>query len=97
MSALKSIYSLFNITREILKKYGSDCIEFTKIAIIILNQVIRPFTTKWHRLSLDGAFSDQIKCDEFRNELMDVQNKIADYTKCLSDIAGVEDLTALEL
>ena len=47
-SALDSIYSLFPLTREIIKRHGRDCDEFTKIAIVILNQKIRPFTEKWH-------------------------------------------------
>lgn len=96
LTALKSFHVLFSLTREILKKYGSSCVEFTKIAIIVLNQIVRPFTSKWHRLSLAGAFSDSAKCDEFRKELEEVQSKIMDYTKCLCDIAGVEDLTTLE-
>jgi len=95
-AALQSFFSIFNVTREILKKYGSGCIEFSKIAIIILNQVIRPFTTKWHRLSIDGAFSDDSKRKLFRQELVAIQTKIKDYTKCLSDIAGVEDLSSLD-
>ncbi|WP_330960433.1 hypothetical protein [Photobacterium sp. 53610] len=45
-SALKSIYSIFDITRTVIKNNGRGCTEFTKVAIIILNQVFRPFTTK---------------------------------------------------
>ena len=36
-SALESVYSLFVITRGILRKYGKDSIGFAKIAIIVLN------------------------------------------------------------
>lgn len=45
-AALESIYSLFSVTRGILKDNGRSCIQFSKIAIIVLNQVIRPFTAK---------------------------------------------------
>ena len=53
-TALDSIYSLFKTTRNVIKKYGRGCFEFTKIAIIVLNKIIRPFTAKWHKLSLQG-------------------------------------------
>jgi len=42
------------------RDHQEDCIQFRKIAIVVLNQVIRPFTVKWHRLSLAGAFNDRI-------------------------------------
>ena len=46
------------------------------MAIIILNQVIRPFTAKWHRLSEAGAFSEAAYCLEFRDELRDLQDRL---------------------
>ncbi|MCC7297117.1 MAG: hypothetical protein IT244_02185 [Bacteroidia bacterium] len=96
-TALTSVYNLFPVTRDILKKYGADSITFAKIAIIILNQIIRPFTAKWHRLSIQGAFKDPGRCLEFRQELEQIQGKLVTYSKLLSDIAGVEDLTTLEI
>lgn len=95
-TSLESIYKIFNLTREIIKHYGRDCIEFTKIAVVVLNQIIRPFTTKWHRLSVANAFNNKKVCDDFRNELSDLQAKLLIYIKMLSDMAGVEDLTELE-
>ena len=95
-TALDSIYSLFPITREIIKNNGRDCIEFTKIAVIILNQKIRPFTAKWHKLSLEGAFEDEKQCKIFRDELKELQRVLSIYTAMLADMAGVEDLTNLE-
>lgn len=95
-TALKSIHNLFPITREILKKYGSGCISFAKIAIVILNQIIRPFTAKWHKLSIEKAFESKDNCKEFRVELEELRAKLVIYAKLLSDIAGVEDLTNLE-
>ena len=65
-AALDSIYGLFSLTRNIIKQHGRDCKEFTKIAIVVLNQVIRPFTAKWHKLSLEGAFKDQEQSKVFR-------------------------------
>ena len=95
-TALSSIHSLFQTTREILKSNGSSCVQFTKIAIIILNQVIRPFTAKWHSKSLKGAFNDENECAAFRRELSELQGQLNNYTGMLSEIAGVENLTNLE-
>lgn len=94
--ALKSIYSLFDTTRNVMKSNGRNCIEFTKIAVVILNQVIRPFTAKWHSLSLEGAFKDGNKCLEFRAELSDLQKVLKIYTQMMADMAGVEDLSEIE-
>jgi len=95
-TALQSIVSLFGITREILKSHGRDCIEFTKIAVVVLNQVIRPFTTKWHKISIESGFQDEKIANEFRLELAKLQEILCIYTKMLADMAGVEDLTELE-
>jgi len=95
-TALKSIHAIFGLTRDIIKQNGRGCIEFTKIAIVVLNQVIRPFTARWHRLSLEGGFKDPARCRQFREELALLQQKLRDYTGLLADVAGVEDLTGLE-
>jgi hypothetical protein len=96
-AALESIYSLFSITRTTIKHYGRDCFEFTKLAIVVLNQVIRPFTAKWHRISKVGGFGDEATCRQFREELAGLQSFIRCYTQALADMAGVEDLTRLEV
>ena len=95
-TALDSVFALFGLTRETIKRHGRQCSEFTKIAVVVLNQVVRPFTVKWHRLNAAGAFSDAARCAEFRRELTELQAKLRRYTKMLADMAGVEDLTTLE-
>lgn len=95
-TALESIHKLFGLTREIIKKHGRECIEFTKIAIVVLNQIVRPFTAKWHKEVIANAFDDSQKCNEFRKELLELQTTLRYYTKMLSDMADVEDLTELE-
>jgi len=95
-TALESIHTLFSLTRSTIKNHGRDCINFTKIAVVVLNQIVRPFTAKWHRLSVAGAFKDTEKCQEFRKELEALQVNLRQYTKMLADMAGVEDLTELE-
>jgi hypothetical protein len=95
-AALDSIYELFDLTRGVIKNYGRDCMEFTKLAILVLNQVIRPFTAKWHRLGLAGAFDDEEKCRQFRAELQELQVELRRYAQMLADMADVEDLTRME-
>jgi hypothetical protein len=95
-AALESVYVIFPLTREILRRHGSGSGEFAKLAIPVLNQMIRPFTAKWHRGSLTGAFKDPERCRDFRAELAVLQPRLRDYTRALSDMALVEDLTTLE-
>ena len=93
--ALTSIYELFDITRSILKEKGRLAVNFTRVAVIVLNQVIRPFTAKWHKKKLEGAFSDEDECEKFRSELREMQEQLIKYTQLLADMAKVEDLTVI--
>jgi hypothetical protein len=95
-TALESIYSLFGITREVLRRNGRHCTEFAKIAIVVLNQKVRPFTASWHRRSLDGAFATASGRLEFRDELSELQKTLRAYTQMLASIAAVDDLTHLQ-
>lgn len=94
-TALDSVHSLFKTTRDILKARGPHCVQFTKVAIVVLNQIVRPFTAKWHRLSLAKAFDDAARCKEFRKELAVLQKDLRNYSRALADMAQVEDLTGL--
>lgn len=94
-TALDSVFSLFATTRIILKE-NIGCTEFSKVAVPVLNQIVRPFSAKWHKSSLEGAFDDKVKCQEFRKELSLLQEQLRIYTAALADIANVEDLTELE-
>lgn len=95
-TALDSVYSLFPTTREILHRRGRGAIQFSKVAIPVLNQVVRPFTAKWHKESLAGAFDNPHGRSEFRTELVALQEELRNYNRLLARIAGVEDLTDLE-
>jgi len=96
-TALESVHKLFELTRDILHKHGPGCGEFAKVAIPVLNQIIRPFTAKWHRLCIAGAFKKPARCKEFREELEALQAKLQRYTQALAKMANVEDLTKLEI
>ena len=95
-TALDSVYSLFGITRQILKRHGPGTIEFSKVAIPVLNQVVRPFTAKWHKKSLEGALDQESQRAAFRSELQMLQRSLRKYNALLAHVAGVEDLTDLE-
>jgi hypothetical protein len=95
-TALDSVYVIFPLTREILRRHGPGGGEFAKLAIPVLNQIIRPFTARWHRLSLASAFENAAQCANFRAELAALQPRLRDYTRALAAMAEVEDLTALE-
>ena len=95
-TALDSVYALFPTTREILRRHGRNAVEFSKVAVPVLNQVVRPFTAKWHRESLADGFSDSAMKKQFRDELKVLQTDLRNYNRLLADIAGVEDLTELE-
>ena len=59
--ALSSLYSVFDTTREILRKYGPNVaqpkgkgtLSFGYLAVAILNTVLRPVLSEWHPLLLD--------------------------------------------
>lgn len=95
-AALESIRALFGLTRETLKTHGPNCQEFAKIAIVVLNQIIRPFAARWHKEFLAGAFDDEDNRRRFREDLIELQCQLRKYTKMLGHMAKVEDLTDLE-
>lgn len=95
-ATLTSIYKLFDLTREIIRRKGRHSINFTKIAVIVLNQVIRPFTARWHKLASEDAFKDEEQRKLFRKELASVQVTLRTYTRMLADMADVEDLTEVD-
>lgn len=95
-ATLKSVYTLFDTTRQIIKRNGPGCIEFTKVAVVILNQVLRPFTAKWHKRFLSEEKLTAAERQSFRQELEGVQEHIRNYTGLLSEFAGVENLLELE-
>ena len=90
--ALASIYNLFPVTRELLKAKGRKANNFSRIAIVILNQKIRPFTSTWHGNGLDNEEA----CRRFRLELAEIQQLLIRYAGLLAAIAGVEDFHELD-
>ena len=89
-AALTSLYSLFGSSREIMKRHGRGCADFTGITLPVINMQVRPFTAKWHKLSEAGAFDDPEKCQEFRKELKVLQKELGIYSIMMSGMAMVK-------
>lgn len=111
--ALSSLHSLFDTTRKILRAYGpsvaqpkgEDNLSFGYLAVVILNNVLRPVLAKWHPLLLDyenkreGSVSpldherQWDKHDELREVLNKVRGVLTEYADLLAEVAGVSPLT----
>ena len=102
--ALSSLYSIFEASREILRRAGQVAQgpnSFGPVAIQVLNKGLTPFLAKWHPLLLaheqerppDVSARDYErsweKASEFRQELDQVQEQMMIYARALAKIAGV--------
>ena len=90
-TALESIHSVFAITRDILKNYGKNARSFTPVALILVNKLLRPFTSKWHRQSIQNGFNKDDAQKEFRNDLNKLRESLVSYIKLLAEMSGVSD------
>ena len=104
--ALNSLYSLFDLTREILREAGPNVAKgpssFGTVAIDVLNKGLRPFTTKWHpslltheqkRPSDVSALEHEQAWEyatEMWQELGELQEQLKIYAEVLAQIAGVK-------
>ena len=76
--SLNSLYSLFDTTRQILRKYGPEIaipkgngdekLSFGFLAVAVLNQALRPVLAKWHPLLLDYESRKQDGISPFEHE-----------------------------
>ena len=92
-SALASIYSIFPETRVILKEHGLEGKQFANLAFEMLNTVIRPFTTKWHGLSIrmDKIHFDEYYDLKFQEDLKQLQSDLAPYVAKFLKMANAND------
>ena len=104
--AMNSLHSLFGTTREILKEVGpgvgASRHSVGGIAIMVLNNGLRPFLAKWHPLlqSWEAKRATDISVKEheqnwteeqqFRGELARLQSDLEQYANALATIAGVD-------
>lgn len=108
--ALNSLYILFQTSRDLLKKYGPSVavnrgdMSFGYLTIRILNEVIRPFLSKWHPLlddyettRKDGVSELQHenewgKNQEFHDDLNTISDTLYQYSLLLAKAAGIPSL-----
>jgi hypothetical protein len=100
--ALTSLYSLFDTTRSILRKYGPAVakpkgkgdLSFGSLSVTILNGVLRPMLAKWHPLLLDHearrsegkSALEHERAWEYERE---VREELKDVREALQDYANV--------
>ncbi|MEM9369126.1 MAG: DUF2235 domain-containing protein [Planctomycetota bacterium] len=72
-AALTSVYQLFPLSRECMKRHGVDSANAATLITLFLNNRVRWFTAKWHPLSKkinEGSDAcDSVLVREFRTEL----------------------------
>lgn len=92
--ALDSLYSLFETTREVLRAAGPEVGETPEslgpLAILVLNEGLRPFLVRWHTEveAGDGTLGAARRA-EFDRELEDTREGLRQYVESLAAIAGV--------
>ena len=102
--SLESLYYIFDVTRQILKRSGPAVAQgpnsFGAIAVEVLNKGIRPFLAEWHpklrsyeeRKVREDKY-DWEYADTFDLELANLQKQIMVYINVLAKIAGVSVVT----
>jgi hypothetical protein len=87
-SALESIYKLFNLTRDIIKQYGRKAETFSMLSLCLLNMILRPFTSKWHKRFKNGSVNKKNQ-KAFRKELCELQIIINKFSGVLLQMSRV--------
>ena len=93
--ALSSLYTLFDTTRKILRKYGpsiaqpkgKDDLSFGYLAVAILNVVLRPVLAKWHPLLIDYEGTKKSSVSPLEHERQWDKNE--ELRQVLNDVRGV--------
>ena len=103
---LSSLYSLFGLTRQVLREAGPDVAHspesFGPLAIRILTEGLAPFTTKWHQRLRKHELScpDKVSAlehersweyfQQMEQELAALQEEMRGYAEALAIIAGAK-------
>ena len=101
-TAAGSVHSLFATTRKLLDDHA-DAAAFERVALALLNQVLRPYTARWHGWmtadvrDLNSAGKPELKFrDErvrrmFRAELGELQDRLQPYLGMLEALTSASD------
>lgn len=87
-TALASLHSLFASTRDILKRHGPGASRFAPVAIAVLNDILRPFLTRWHADFEAGRTFDDAEVALFRKQLEMLRQDLLEYSDLLARIAA---------
>ena len=105
--ALNSIYSLFDTTRGILRKYGPAVarpksgreLSFGYLAVSIPNLVLRPLLTEWHpklrSWERDNPHLDEREWEgrnDFLSALTEISGQLRQYADLFAEVADVPEL-----
>jgi hypothetical protein len=85
LAALDSVHKLFDKLRDITSK-NLGCRHVDTIAWHVINNRVRPFTAKWHRLGERGALAALDGTDVFRAELTVVQAALSHLDDLMVEI-----------
>ena len=93
--AFSSLYTLFDTTRKILRKYGPSVaqpkgkgkLSFGYLAVVILNTVLRPVLAKWHPLLLDYESTKESSVSSLEHERQ--WDKNVELRRILDDVRVV--------
>ena len=91
-AALNSFHALFGTHREISKKHGLRCQKYYEITNPIINDIVRPFASKWHPiLKKEDEEKRENKTPnlEFRKELEEIQIKMNVFKSKLKEIIKI--------
>lgn len=85
-AALKSLFDVFGQARTVMKKYPG-CEAFAAAVTNMLNVELRPVTSKWHRALEEGRLNSKDGADEFRGELLALQDTLRAFASRLHKMA----------
>jgi hypothetical protein len=100
--ALDSLYSIFAVTRRILRRAGPTAGlkqgTVGRVALDVLNEGLRPFLTKWHTglTAFEASAQKGVPWPErkqFRSELAKLSVELSRYAEILTILAEVGDQT----
>ena len=88
-TALKSVYTLFGLSREYMHRHGVRGANTAALLTAYLNQKVRSFTAKWHKRSIDEKWKENTNQPhpEFRTELKALQPILRQLADALSHLA----------
>jgi len=75
-TALESLVQLFQIVREVCRRAGPQASVAMEFADLLLNQILRPLTARWHERKLAGRLNPEDLRREFRGELTGLQARL---------------------